>query len=67
MDTDEFATEPQSHRERKTRRQGEGETRRKRREEGDFLLSLFPCPLVPLSASVSLCLCGMDKKIRPED
>src|SRR5262245_8956087 len=40
-----------SHRERKTRRQGEGETRRKRQEEDDFLLSLSPCPLVPLSAS----------------
>ncbi len=51
MNTNEFATEPQSHRGAETRGQGEGETRR-----------IFPLPLVPwspcLSVSVSPCLCG---------
>src|SRR5262245_7616282 len=53
MGTDEFATAGAADTERKTRRQGEGETRRKRQEEDDFLLSLSPCHPLRLRASVS--------------
>src|SRR5262249_7635737 len=55
----ELATEPQSHRDKETRRQGDKGTRRKVEKR---LVSLSPCLPVSLSllASVSLWLCVID-------